>query len=580
MNKLNRYIPFLVSSFLNKFSGLMHSAGHANWLAILVSVSCLICIPVTSLAQVQVGGDIDGVAMGDGAGVSISLSADGNRLALSAQNYNFGTGQVRVYQWSGAAWQQLGGFIDGEEYNDYSGASISLSPDGNRLAIGAHGNDGNGLNSGHVRVYQWSGTTWTQLGADIDGEAENDQSGWRVSLSADGNRVAIGAKYNGGINGVNSGHVRVYEWSGAWTQLGADIDGEAANDQQHSISLSSDGNRLAIGAGYNDDSAPNAGHVRIFEWAGNDWVQLGADIDGEAAYDHSGNSVSLSADGSRVAVGAFGNDDNGAESGHVRIHQWTGTEWSQLGGDIDGAAAYDQFGHAVSISADGNRLAIGSKFHEGDTGIESGHVRVYQWSDPAWTQLGVDIDGEAPEDHSGHSVSMAANGNRLAIGAVDNDGNGDNSGHVRVYDLCTSFEINPGLNDHWYNPLTVGQGVYITVLPDLGKVTLTIFSYDTVLPPGDLTANLGDPSQRWLNALGRYTGNQATMNVSFDYDGIFDDPTETTKVRGYGTIILSFCGCNSGTLEYEIPSLGLSGSVPIQRIAGDNIALCEAFLAQ
>jgi len=148
------------------------------------------------------------------------------------------------------------------------------------------------------------------------------------------------------------------------------------------------------------------------------------------------------------------------------------------------------------------------------------------------------------------------------------------------FTLAANFQINPGLNDHWYNPLTVGQGVYITVLPVLGKVTLTMFSYDTVLPPVDATANLGDASQRWLNALGRYSGNEAVLNVAYDFDGIFDSPTETSKVRGYGTIILTFDSCNSGTLEYDIPSLGLTGIIPIQRIAGDNIALCEAFLEQ
>ena len=93
----------------------------------------------------------------------------------------------------------------------------------------------------------------TQLGADIDGEATGDQSGWSVSLSSDGTTVAIGARLNDG-NGNYAGHVRIYEYSsGSWTQLGADIDGEAAGDQSgSSVSLSSDGTRVAIGAAGND----------------------------------------------------------------------------------------------------------------------------------------------------------------------------------------------------------------------------------------------------------------------------------------------------------------------------------------
>ena len=86
---------------------------------------------------------------------------------------------------------------------------MSLSGDGTRVAIGAYGNDGNGSNSGHVRVYAENGGTWTQVGSDIDGEASSDYSGWSVSMSSDGTRVAIGAAYNDG-NGSNSGHVRVY----------------------------------------------------------------------------------------------------------------------------------------------------------------------------------------------------------------------------------------------------------------------------------------------------------------------------------------------------------------------------------
>ena len=77
---------------------------------------------------------------------------------------------------------------------DYSGHSVSLSSDGTIVAIGAYGNDGNGSNSGHVRVYQY--LEWShgvQLGADINGEAASDASGHSVSLSSDGTIVAIGS---------------------------------------------------------------------------------------------------------------------------------------------------------------------------------------------------------------------------------------------------------------------------------------------------------------------------------------------------------------------------------------------------
>jgi NADPH:quinone reductase-like Zn-dependent oxidoreductase len=116
---------------------------------------------------------------------------------------------VRVYSWNGSSWTQLGSDIDGEAAGDVSGQSVSLNSAGDRVAIGAIENDGNGANSGHVRIYSWNGSSWTQLGSDIDGEAANDRSGYSVSLNSAGDRVAIGAVLNDG-NGINSGHVRIY----------------------------------------------------------------------------------------------------------------------------------------------------------------------------------------------------------------------------------------------------------------------------------------------------------------------------------------------------------------------------------
>jgi hypothetical protein len=173
-----------------------------------------------------------------------------------------------------------------------------------------------------VRIYQWNGTAWVQQGADIDSEAAGDQSGSSVSLSSDGNCEAIGAPANDG-SGASAGHVRIYQWNGStWVQQGADIDGEAAGDQSgRSVSLSSDGARVAIGAYLNDGSGGDAGHVRIYQWNGAAWVQQGADIDGEAAGDWSGFAVSMSSDATRVAVGAWFNDGNGASAGHVRVYK-------------------------------------------------------------------------------------------------------------------------------------------------------------------------------------------------------------------------------------------------------------------
>jgi hypothetical protein len=400
---------------------------------------CCGAMPVSASTSInQLGSDIDGEAAGDNSGRSVSLSSDGTILAIGAtQNDGNGSdaGHVRVYEWNGSAWIQKGADIDGEAEGDQLGRSVSLSSDGTILAIGANLNDGNGSDAGHVRVYEWNGSAWVQKGGDIDGEAAGDYSGYSVSLSSGGTILAIGANRNDGA-AYNAGHVRVYRWNGsAWVQKGSDIDGEAERDYSgRLVSLSSDGNVVAIGAYLNDGAANNAGHVRVYEWNGTAWVQMGADIDGEAEGDNSGYSVSLSSDGAILAIAARYNDGNGTDSGHVRVYEWNGSAWQQKGADIDGEAANDYSGVSLSLSSDGTILAIGATRNDGN-GSDAGHVRVYEWNGSAWVQKGVDIDGEAEGDFSGAFLSLSSDGTILAISGLLNDGNGSAAGHVRVYSI-------------------------------------------------------------------------------------------------------------------------------------------------
>jgi hypothetical protein len=376
------------------------------------------------------------------------LSGDGTVLAIGAP-FNDGngdwSGHVRVYEWNAGnfSWEKRGDDIDGDATSDGSGTSVSLSSDGTVLAIGA---DRNGsYYTGHVRVYVWNADTsppsWQKRGDDIDGEAQYNYAGSSVSLSSDGTVLAIGAR--GGF-----GRVRVYEWKAdisSWHKMGTDIDGEAASDGSgRSASLSGDGTVVAIGAVGNDGNGTDSGHVRVYGWRADtsppSWVQRGIAIVGEAADDGSGYSVSLSSDGNVVAIGAPYNDGNGTDSGHVRVYEWNADtlppSWNQLGTDIDGEAADDLSGTSVSLSSDGTVLAIGAPGNVLDsTGYYDGHVRVYEWNADAssWRQRRIDIDAEATGDKFGTSVSLSNDGTVLAIGAPFNDGNGTDSGHVRVY---------------------------------------------------------------------------------------------------------------------------------------------------
>jgi len=153
---------------------------------------------------------------------------------------------------------------------------------------------------------------------------------------------------------------------------------------------------------------------------------------------------------------------------------------------------------------------------------------------------------------------------------------------VSIY-VFVEFTMNAGLNDAWFDPVTDGQGFFITIFPDLGVVSLAWFTYDTVLPPMEATANLGDPGHRWLTGAGTIIGDEAVINIVVTSGGIFDDPAvvdRTDPPGSDGTFTLKFKNCNSGTLDYDITSISAVGTVPIQRVALDNVKLCEALLRE
>jgi hypothetical protein len=455
-------------------------------------------------SQTQLGEDIDGESAFDDFGYSISLSSDGQKLAIGASgDDDNGTdaGHVRVYEWDGADWSQIGEDIDGESAFDGSGRGVSLSPDGLRIAIGAYMNDADGsiADAGQVRIYEWNDNEWIQLGKDIDGEGPHYWTGLGESISISGNRVAVGS--SDAYLHRTAGYVRVFEWNDVeWLQLGEDIEGEAIGDASgFSVSLSQEGNRLAIG-GHNNENENGiyAGHVRVYKWGGTQWMQLGQDIDGEADRDISGQSVSLSSDGQKVAIGAPKNDGNGDNSGHVRVYEWNGAEWSQVGEDIDGKRPQGYFGVSVSISSNGNIVAIGGRTTSSN-GLNPGYVQVYKWNGTEWKQYGDEIIGEEKQDWSGQSVSISSDGQIVAIGAPKNGGNGQSAGHVRVFDfsnVSTSTQDRKDEIQIFPNPTTgnislpkMSSTTYM-VIDHFGKVVMKGSNMDQELDLSDLSAGI------------------------------------------------------------------------------------------
>jgi len=332
-----------------------------------------------------------------------------------------------------------------------------------------------------------------------------------------------------------------------WIQIGTDIDGEAAEDfSGSSVSISSDGSTVAIGAYYNDGNGSGAGHVRIYENNSGVWTQIGADIDGEASYDYSGISVDLSSNGSIVAIGAYGNGGNGPTAGHVRIYENNAGVWTQVGNDIDGEVSGDNSGQSVSLSSDGLTVAIGANRNDGN-GNFAGHVRIYENNAGEWTQVGTDIDGEAEDDRSGFSVSLSSDGLTVAVGAWNNDGNGSNAGHVRIYttlpiitnqpanqsEICVGTNVNysvVGNNIDTYQwQVSTDDGTNWTDLTDNGTYSGTVtFSLSVTT---NISLNNYQYSCIVSNAYGDVTSN--VVILSFDTEAPVPDviPLENIEVE-------------------------------------------------
>jgi hypothetical protein len=238
--------------------------------------------------------------------------------------------------------------------------------------------------------------------------------------------------------GFNSstGFVKVFKWNGnSWLQQGFDITGDLGSSFGTCVSMANE-NTLAIGAPYDISSGnPINGYVKIYNWNGSSWIQKGSSISGENLGDMFGYSISMSNENT-LTIGGYLNDGNGSNSGHVRVFSWNGNSWIQKGNDIDGESTNDYSGFSVSMP-DENTIAVGASFNNSVNGNDAGHVRIYSWNGTTWIQIYAEINGEFALDKSGWSVSMPTN-STIAIGARENDGGGTDSGHVRVFDICTN----------------------------------------------------------------------------------------------------------------------------------------------
>ena len=385
----------------------------------------------------QIGSTLFGKEQGDRFG-SVTISDDGETLVVVAPGavgeLSNDNPYVQVYRWNPEHndWYKLG--------NDLSGYRAVISDNGSTIAVVSDYLPDALLTDlrGQVIVYRWVNDNWTPLGAPIRGSAFASHTfGYTLSLSGSGDIVAIGDAYSDEA-GQDAGHASVYHWSPeslSWNQKGTDINGAAAVDHLGHVDLSDDGLTLIVGARLNDTTGRDAGHARVYSWDESlaDWLKMRYDLHGSAAHDSFGHVVSISSDGTNsfgdgyvIAVGAKGNDGGGNNSGQTKIFGWNSMnyQWVQRGADIVGTTD-DLSGWPVSLSDNGLRVAIGS--------MGAGHVRIYEWMNNVWTQIGSDIDQLSIDNFPVTSSSLSGDGTIVAVGARSHNSAGDNTGATKVF---------------------------------------------------------------------------------------------------------------------------------------------------
>lgn len=318
---------------------------------------------------------------GDLFGIGVAISANGLVMAVGASDWDgtYGNeGGVYIYDWSGSAWVQRGSVLVvhfGNAATNNFGFSVALSPDGSMLAVGAPGMFASGYTqSGMVHFYDWSGSAWLPRTSVADPDpAAYRRFGVAVAMSADGSTLVVGSPlYDAAY--TNTGAVYTFDWNGidTWTLRGTRL--EAYDAYQNvlfgkSVSLSSDGNVLAVGS-RRDATFLDQGGVYVYDRSGSSWTQRGDVLlpsDTEAS-DLFGHAIALNESATTLAVSAYGWDNSVGDQGGVYLFDVSGLGWTQRGSVIEEAvpSAPSQFGEAVALNDAGVLLISASGYS--DTG--------------------------------------------------------------------------------------------------------------------------------------------------------------------------------------------------------------------
>jgi hypothetical protein len=348
-------------------------------------------------------------------GISTSISKYGKTFISGGPLDTGNLGAAWVYERSGNIWTQQGSKLVasdsiGNNGNVNFGWSVAISHDGSTVAIGGPGDFGNGTlgtETGAVWIFRRVGTTWTQQGLKIIGSssAPLGKQGYSVSLNGNGNILAVTGKTTNIISGIYVYRYNGVSWS-EYTNSPLKHSAISTANQFESVSLSEDGLTLVAGTpihdtaavfNYEEDLPANPG---VFIWR--EYPTLLSGIGNEY-----GMSVSISGDGTTIAVGAPGAFETGVQ-GYVTV--WVKTYTTTYSWLKQVELTQTPFGNSVNLSIDGNVLSVGALASISQANITSEtYVYVRNPTTQIWSQYSDPIVGDPrtnTEDWQGYSTSV------------------------------------------------------------------------------------------------------------------------------------------------------------------------------
>ena len=406
---------------------------------------------IAVLAQRELGaGSMSGVAQNVLFGRTVSLSADGNRVAVGAPQedasnpYVARVGAVYIYDYDGLSdrWTSSAVIRGAWQYEE-AGYGLDMAGDGTLLAIGHRKYDSQ---RGRACIYEFKGSAWLPLHQCTEGFAGNDNHGWSVSIADDGGTWAVGApRHSGG------GSMFVY-----YTQRSTPLFQKPTQGTEATGYAVSHPSSTCVAV-----SLPGAnnfqGHVNVYnisQLPNGPVTQIGGTIQGVAnAAAGLGFSVSMDASCSTLVVGSPyaqpswtpnwpNNGFNGA--GSITVYQLIGQKWTEV--FAHNGAMGDGLGFAVDISRDGNTVAANAPRHAAapSSQLFVGRVVAFRKCPSAWTAV-MTLDGAQPLPSFGigTSLSLSGNGARLAYGAHTTNTDTGTAHVVEVTECDTSLYPRP-----------------------------------------------------------------------------------------------------------------------------------------